>query len=96
MRLAARIHNTSFVPKALRGDPNSVLACILTGDELGLGPMQSLRMVNVIDGPPRRLRRVDACPGEPCRPPHRCRVEKPARTVSPWLVCVATPGRRRR
>lgn len=52
MRLAARIHNTRFVPKALRGDPHEVLACILTGAELGLGPMQSLRMINVIDGRP--------------------------------------------
>ena len=52
MRLAARIHNTPFVPKGLRGDPASVLACILTGEELGLGPMQSLRMVNVIEGRP--------------------------------------------
>ena len=52
MRLAGRIFDTPFVPKALRGDPNSVLACILTGYELGLGPMQSLRMVNVIDGRP--------------------------------------------
>lgn len=52
MRLAARIHSTPFVPKALRGDPASVMACILTGDELGLGPMQSLRMVNVIEGRP--------------------------------------------
>lgn len=52
MRLAARIHRTPFVPHALRGDPHSVLACILTGEELGLGPMQSLRMVNVIEGRP--------------------------------------------
>jgi len=52
MRLAARIHSTPFVPKPLRGDPHSVLACILTGEELGLGPMQSLRMVNVIEGRP--------------------------------------------
>lgn len=52
MRLAARIHNTPFVPKPLRGDPASVLAAILTGAELGLGPMQSLRMVNVIEGRP--------------------------------------------
>lgn len=51
-RLARRIHQTPFVPSALRGHPESVLACILTGDELGLGPMQSLRMVNVIDGRP--------------------------------------------
>lgn len=52
MRLASRIHSTPFVPKGLRGDPASVLACILTGDELGLGPMQSLRMVHVIEGRP--------------------------------------------
>ena len=52
MRLAARIHQTPFVPKVLRGDPASVMACILTGEELGLGPMQSLRMVNVIEGRP--------------------------------------------
>jgi RecT family len=52
MRLASRIHNTRFVPKALRGDPHEVLACILTGQELGLGPMTSLRMINVIDGRP--------------------------------------------
>ena len=52
MRLAARIHSTPFVPPGLRGNPNSVLACILTGEELGLGPMQSLRMVHVIDGRP--------------------------------------------
>src|SRR5262245_52535330 len=52
MRLSARIHNTSFVPRALTGDPHEVLACILTGQELGLGPMQSLRMINVIEGRP--------------------------------------------
>jgi hypothetical protein len=51
-RLARRISYTPFVPKALQGDPNSVLACILTGEELGLGPMQSLRMVHVIEGRP--------------------------------------------
>lgn len=51
-RLAKRISHTPFVPAALRGDPNSVLACILTGDELGLGPMQSLRMVHIIEGRP--------------------------------------------
>jgi hypothetical protein len=51
-RLAKRIHQTPFVPASLRGHPESVLACILTGDELGLGPMQSLRMVNVIEGRP--------------------------------------------
>lgn len=52
MRLAARINGTTFVPRPLRGDPNEVLAAILTGQELGLGPMQSLRMINVIEGRP--------------------------------------------
>lgn len=52
VRLAGRIHSTPFVPAGLRGNPASVLACILTGEELGLGPMQSLRMVHVIDGRP--------------------------------------------
>lgn len=51
-RLARRIHQTAFVPKSLQGDPAAVMACILTGRELGLGPMQSLQMINVIDGRP--------------------------------------------
>lgn len=52
LRLSSRICDTPFVPKPLRGDPHAVLACILTGRELGLGPMQSLQMVNVIEGRP--------------------------------------------
>jgi hypothetical protein len=36
----------------MRGDPASVMACILAGEELGLKPMQSLRMVHVVDGRP--------------------------------------------
>ena len=51
-KLARRIHNTPFVPKGLRGDGNAVMACILTGEEFGLGPMQSLRMINIIEGRP--------------------------------------------
>ena len=46
------IANTDFVPKALRGKPNAILASILTGRELGLGPMESLRSIDVIDGRP--------------------------------------------
>jgi hypothetical protein len=51
-RLAQRIATTPFVPAALRGKPESVLAAILTGDELGIGPMQSLSSIHVIDGRP--------------------------------------------
>lgn len=50
--LAAQIANTDFVPAAMRGKPAAVAACILFGDELGLGPMQSLSKIDVIDGRP--------------------------------------------
>jgi len=51
-RLADQICNTSFVPKGLRGDAAAVTACILTGRELGLGPMTSLRHIHVVEGVP--------------------------------------------
>jgi len=46
------VANTDFVPKGLRGKPKAILAAILTGRELGLGPMESLRSIDVIDGRP--------------------------------------------
>ena len=51
-RLAQRIAHTPFVPAALRGKPEAVLAAVLFGAELGLGPMQSLAQIHVIDGRP--------------------------------------------
>jgi len=51
-KLAQRISGTPFVPGALRGKPEHVLACILFGRELQLGPMQSLAQIHVIDGRP--------------------------------------------
>jgi hypothetical protein len=50
--LAKILANTEFVPKALRGNPPAIAACILYGDEVGLGPMQSLAKIAVIDGKP--------------------------------------------
>lgn len=50
--LAAKIANTEFVPAALRGNPAKVTACVLFGAELGIGPMQALAKVDVIDGRP--------------------------------------------
>lgn len=41
-----------FVPRAYNGKPEAIAACILTGLELGLGPMESLRAIHVIEGRP--------------------------------------------
>jgi len=48
--LANKIAGTEFVGKGFRGKPASTAAAILTGRELGLGPMASLRGLQVIDG----------------------------------------------
>jgi hypothetical protein len=50
--LAANIANTDFVPAALRGKPAAVTAAMLAGRELGLGPIQSMQHMHVIDGRP--------------------------------------------
>lgn len=51
-RLADKICRTNFVPADFRGKPAEALAAILAGQELGLGPMASLRSIHVIDGRP--------------------------------------------
>ena len=50
--LASSIAGTDFVPKSIRHNPAAIAACILYGDEVGLGPMQSLAKIAVIDGRP--------------------------------------------
>jgi hypothetical protein len=50
--LAQRVARTEFVPSALRNRPEAVLAAILYGHEAGVGPMESLAKINVIDGRP--------------------------------------------
>lgn len=55
--VATSIAKTPFVPQSLRGsDPSvtaaNVTAAILTGQELGLEPMASLRSIDVIQGTP--------------------------------------------
>jgi hypothetical protein len=51
-KTSQRIANTPFVPTAFRGKPESVFAAVLYGEELGLGPMQSLNSIHVIEGKP--------------------------------------------
>jgi hypothetical protein len=50
--LAKAVAATEFVPVAMRGKPAAVLACVLTGRELGIGPMQSLKHIAIIEGKP--------------------------------------------
>lgn len=48
--VANQVAGTEFVPKALRGKAPAVLAAVLTGRELGIGPMEALAKLHVIDG----------------------------------------------
>lgn len=50
--LANKIAGTNFVPKSLRGKPAETAACILAGREIGIGPMESLQKIHVIEGRP--------------------------------------------
>lgn len=47
--LAGKISETEFVPARLRKRPAAVMACILSGQEAGVGPMQALRQIFVTD-----------------------------------------------
>ncbi|HET6919410.1 MAG TPA: hypothetical protein VFI46_08100, partial [Jiangellaceae bacterium] len=50
--LAQQIAQTPFVPESFRGSVPAVAAAILTGREMGLPPMVSLRHIHVIKGKP--------------------------------------------
>lgn len=52
MAIARQIAATPFVPESYRNQPEAVVAAILTGRELGIGPMQSLRDIHMVDGRP--------------------------------------------
>lgn len=52
-QLAEVLAGTDFVPKGMRGKPDAVTAAIMYGDELGLGPMQALAGLDVVEGKPR-------------------------------------------
>lgn len=50
-RLARALSQTAFVPQAMRNEGDAT-AAILMGDELGLGPLASLRSIYVVHGTP--------------------------------------------
>jgi len=52
MAIANRISATTFVPESYRGRPDDVVAAILFGREIGLGPMTAMRDIHMIDGRP--------------------------------------------
>lgn len=52
VELAKAIADTEFVPRALRHNAAAISAAILYGDEVGLGPMQALAKIAVIEGRP--------------------------------------------
>jgi hypothetical protein len=51
-QLAETIARTPFVPKGFQGNPHATTAAMLTGREMGLGPMASLRGLHVVEGKP--------------------------------------------
>jgi len=46
------VANSAFVPKEFRGKPAEILAAIQFGFELGVGPMQAMQNIAVINGRP--------------------------------------------
>lgn len=44
--------NSQFIPQAFRGKPGDIMACLLLGQSVGLGPMQALQGIAVINGRP--------------------------------------------
>lgn len=51
-QIAERVSGTEFVPTAMRGKPDVVVAAILYGAELGIDPMTALQSIHVVEGRP--------------------------------------------
>lgn len=52
IRFSETVARSSFVPDVYRGKPGDILACVIAGHELGIGPMQALRAIHVVKGKP--------------------------------------------
>lgn len=51
-QLSATLSKSSLLPEALRGKEAEILMTIMTGAEIGLAPMQSIRAIDCIKGKP--------------------------------------------
>lgn len=49
-RLATALSRSGLIPTALKGKPDDILVVLMSGRELGIPPMQSLRHLYVIEG----------------------------------------------
>lgn len=52
MAIADRLAHSRIVPAAYQGKPDNIVAAIMFGRELGVGPMQSLKAISVIEDKP--------------------------------------------
>lgn len=50
LTLSNRLAKSGLIPRALQNKPDDVLVVLLRGQELGLGPMQALAGIHVIEG----------------------------------------------
>lgn len=50
--IASRLVTTSFVPQSYHNKPQEAAAAIVAGQGVGLGPMESLRSIDIIQGTP--------------------------------------------
>jgi hypothetical protein len=51
-KISQSLVKTAFVPESMRGKPDEATGAILTGQEIGLRPMASLRSIDIISGTP--------------------------------------------
>jgi hypothetical protein len=50
--IAQRLVSTSFVPQSYQNKPQEAAAAIVAGQGIGLGPMEALRSIDIIQGTP--------------------------------------------
>jgi hypothetical protein len=104
IELAQAICNTDFVPESFRGNATATAAAILTGRELGIGPMASLRHIHVVKGKPGQsaelMRSFVFAAGHQIRYPEmtdsRCVVEGRRKNEQEWTRIAFTADQARK